>query len=431
MKKNLKNTHFETRTVHAGVNPDPHTGTVNAPLHQTSAYAFDNTDDAASLFALEKAGYAYSRITNPTIRALEKRLANLENGVGGTCTSSGHAAQMLVFFALLKAGDNYIASKKLYGGTYNQMKNSFAPSFDWQVKFADIQDPESFKNQIDAKTKFIFVETISNPGGIIADIHALSRIAKKAGIPLIVDNTMATPFLCRPIDHGADIVVHSTTKYLSGHGNTIGGAVIDSGRFNWTKYKDKFPNLTTDQEGYQGMNMADKFGTNALTAYLHGVALRDLGCCQSPFNAWITLMGLETLHLRMERHCDNALKVAQFLDNHPAISQVYYPALNTSDQKTLQERYMPRGAAGIIAFHLKDGYGACMKVVNAANLASHVANLGDTKTLIIHPASTTHSQLSDTEKYNADTPNDLIRMSIGIEHVDDIIHDLEKALAVI
>ncbi len=420
--------HPETKTVHAGVKPDPVTGTVNMPIHQVSSYVFDSAEHAAGLFDLSKPGYVYSRINNPTIAALESRIAKLEGGVGATCTPSGHAAQLLAFYTLLASGDEYIASNRLYGGSVSQIKSSFPVGFGWNGVMVQAEDVDAYKRALTEKTKFIFVESLANPSGVIVDIEALARIAEDAGIPLIVDNTMATPFLCKPLDWGANVVTYSTTKYMSGHGHAMGGAVVDGGNFDWGKHADKYPKLNGTDTCYKDTNFFKNFGNKAMYVHNHAVGLKDLGICQQPMNAWLTLVGMETLHLRMERHCENALKVAQFLEKHPAVSWVNYAALDNNKFKPMQEKYMPKGASSLFSFGLKEGYEAGIHFVEHVKLASHLANLGDTRTLVIHPASTTHSPLSDEHKIQANAGPDVIRISVGIEHIDDIIADLDQAL---
>lgn len=424
-EKNLKP---ESQTVHAGVKPCPQTGAVNAPIYQVTSYVFDDAKHASDLFNLNQEGYVYSRLTNPTITALEARLAILEGGVGATCTPSGHAAQLLAFYTLLQAGDEFIASKKLYGGSISQIKNTFPRGFDWRGQLVNPDDLDNFKRALTEKTKFIFMESLANPGGVITDIEGVAKIAEEAGIPLIIDNTMATPFLCKPLEWGANIVTYSTTKFISGHGHAMGGAVVDGGNFNWSANAGRFPKLAQPEPCYHNINFHEKFGDAAMAVHNHGVGLRDLGLCQQPMNAWLTLIGLETLHVRMERHCENALKVAQFLESHDAVSWVNYAGLDKSPYKKLQEKYMPQGAGSVFSFGLKGGYDSGVHFVENVKLASHLANLGDTRTLVIHPASTTHSQLEEAHKVEAHAGPDTIRISVGIEHVDDIIADLKQAL---
>jgi O-acetylhomoserine (thiol)-lyase len=418
---------FETRAVHAGAAPDPATGARATPIYQTTSYVFEDVDEAAALFNLQKVGFIYSRLTNPTVSVLEERLANLEGGRGATATSSGHAAQVLAFFPLLQPGDEFIASRKLYGGTLNQFANSFPRAFGWKAVFVDPDDPENFRKALTPRTKAIFIESLANPGGVVSDIEAIAGVAREAGVPLIVDNTMATPYLCRPIEWGATLVVHSTTKFLGGHGNSVGGAVVDSGRFDWSA-SGKYPALSEPDPGYHGLRFHETFGDLAFTIHGHAVGLRDLGPNQQPMNAFLTLTGIETLALRMERHCANALKVAEFLEGHPAVSWVNYAGLPSSRYHALAKKYLPRGAGAVFTFGLKGGYDAGVRLVEGVELMSHLANIGDTRSLVIHPASTTHRQLSAEGLAAAGATPDVIRVSIGIESVDDIIADLDRAL---
>lgn len=428
-KEEAENLHIETKAIHAGTPPCPVTGAVVQPLHQVASYVFDSAEHAAGLFDLSKPGYVYSRINNPTVSALEKRLAALDGGVGATCTPSGHAAQLLAFYTLLSSGDQYIASNRLYGGSVSQIKSSFPAGFGWNGVMVQAEDIDAYKKALTEETKFIFLEVLANPSGVIVDLEAVARIAEDAGIPLIVDNTMPTPYLCKPLDFGANIVTYSTTKYISGHGTAMGGAVIDGGNFDWGKYADKYPKLTGQDTCYKDTNFFETFGNKAMFVHNHAVGLKDLGICQQPMNAWLTLTGLETLHLRMERHCENALKVAQYLEQHEAVEWVSYAALENSPYKKLQEKYMPKGASSLFSFGLKGGYDAGVYFVEHVKLAKHLANLGDTRTLVIHPASTTHSPLSEEHKIKANAGPEVIRISVGIEHIDDIIADLDQALS--
>ncbi|MEC9183133.1 MAG: O-acetylhomoserine aminocarboxypropyltransferase [Pseudomonadota bacterium] len=418
---------IETLSVHAGTPPDPTTGARQMPIYQTSSFVFDDADHAASLFNLQLPGFIYSRLTNPTVSAMEERIAALEDGRGATATSSGHAAQILALFPLMHPGDEIIAANKLYGGSINQMGISYK-KFGWNASFVDPDDPENFRAAITDKTKAIFIESLANPGGVVVDIEAVAAVAHDAGIPLIVDNTMATPYLCKPFEHGADIIVHSTTKFLSGNGSSIGGCVVDSGNFDFAD-REKFPSLSEPAAEYHGLNFAETFGDLAYTMHSHAVGLRDLGACQSPINAWITLLGIETLALRMERHCENALKVATYLEGHPAIDWVSYAGLESSKYYALRKRYMPKGAGGVFTFGLKGGYDAGVALVDRCELLSHLANIGDTRSLILHPASTTHRQLTEEQLKAAGAGPEVIRISIGIETVEDIINDLDQALA--
>jgi O-acetylhomoserine (thiol)-lyase len=419
---------FETLSIHAGAGPDPATGARALPIYQTTAYAFDDADHAAALFNLQTVGFIYSRLTNPTNAALETRLATLEGGRGGTVTASGHSAQVLALFPLMKPGDEIVASSRLYGGSLQQMRNTY-PKFGWKANIVDADQPDNFKRAVNDKTKAFFIESLANPGGVISDIEAIARIADDAGVPLVVDNTMATPWLCKPIDYGATLIIHSTTKFLSGTGTSMGGAVIDSGKFDWAKGGDKFPSLAGPESAYHGLNFFETFGDMAYTFHSHAVGLRDLGPTQAPMNAWLTMLGMETLGLRMERHCANAQKIAEWLDKHPAVAWVNYAGLPSNKYHALAKKYLPKGAGSIFTFGVKGGYEAGMKLVNSVDLFSHLANIGDAKSLIIHPASTTHRQLSDEQRVAAGAGPDVIRLSIGIETVEDIIADLEQALA--
>lgn len=418
---------FASRCVHAGYEPEKSTGARQVPIYQTSSFVFEDADHAANLFGLQQFGNIYSRLTNPTVSVLESRMAALEGGVGATAAASGHAAQMLAFFAFMESGDEIVASNRLYGGTINQFKRSFT-QFGWKTTLVDGDDPENFRKAITAKTKAIFVEALANPGGVVSDIEAIAKIAHEAGIPLIVDNTLASPYLCQPIQWGADIVTHSTTKYLSGNGTTIGGIVVDSGNFDWSQ-NNKFRLLTEPEACYQGMKLYETFGKLAFTVSLHAIGLRDLGPSTTPMNAFLTLNGIETLPLRMERHVSNAMKVAEFLENHPEVSWVSYASLPSSKYYKLAQKYLPKGAGSVFTFGVKGGYEAGKAVVDRCRLFSHVANIGDTRSLIIHPASTTHRQLTDEHKVAAGAGPEVVRISIGIEDVEDIIADLDHALS--
>ncbi|CAO3400882.1 O-acetylhomoserine aminocarboxypropyltransferase [Azospirillum sp. 11R-A] len=418
---------FETRAIHAGAAPDPATGARQTPIYQTTSFVFENVDDAASLFNLQKVGFIYSRLTNPTVAVLEERLANLEGGAGATATSSGHAAQLLALFPLMAPGDHIVASKKLYGGSLNQLGISFPRAFGWQPSFVDTDTVDNVKAALTEKTKAIFVESLANPGGVVTDIEAIAKIADEAGIPLIVDNTLATPYLINPIQWGATLVVHSTTKFLSGNGTSVGGVVVDSGKFDWSK-SGKFPALSEPDPGYHGLRFHETFGHLAFTIHGHAVGLRDLGPSQAPMNAFLTLNGIETLPLRMQRHADSALKVATFLESHPAVSWVSYAGLESSKYKELAKKYLPRGAGAVLTFGVKGGFEAGVKMVESVELFSHLANIGDARSLIIHPSSTTHRQLSAEAQASAGAGPDVIRLSIGLETPEDIIADLDQAL---
>ena len=417
---------FETRSVHAGAAPDPTTGARATPIYQTTAYVFDDVDHAASLFNLQSYGYIYSRIGNPTVSVLEERIASLEGGRGATCCATGHAAQMLAFFAFMEPGAEFVASRKLYGGSITQFGRSFK-KFDWHVIFVDPDDPENFRRALTPKCRAIFTESLANPGGVITDLEAVAKIAHDAGIPLLVDNTLASPYLCRPIEWGADIVIHSTTKFLSGHGNSMGGAVVDSGRFDWSQ-NDKFASLTEPEPAYHGLRFHETFGDLAFTVAGHALGLRDLGATMAPLNAFLTITGIETLALRMERHVANAQQVAEFLAAHPAVNWVNYAGLPSSPYHDLAKKYLPKGAGSVFTFGVKGGYASGVKIVESCELFSHLANIGDTRSLIIHPASTTHRQLTEPQQIAAGAGPDVIRLSVGVESIADIIADLDQAL---
>jgi O-acetylhomoserine (thiol)-lyase len=418
---------FATLSIHAGAKPDPTTGARATPIYQTTSYVFDDVDHAASLFGLQAFGNIYTRIGNPTCAVLEERIAALEGGTAGLATASGHAAQVLVMQAMMMPGEEFVASKKLYGGSINQFNHAFK-SFGWNVNWADPDDISTFERAITPKTKAIFIESIANPGGIITDIEAIANIARKAGVPLIVDNTLATPYLCKPIDYGADIVVHSLTKFLGGHGNSIGGMIVDAGTFNWSR-DGRYPMLSEPRPEYQGIVLHETFGNFAFAIACRALGLRDLGPALSPFNAFLILTGVETLPLRMQRHSDNAKAVAEWLSKHPKVAWVSYPGLPGDRYHALAQRYCPKGAGAVFTFGLKGGYDAGIKLVSNVKLFSHLANIGDTRSLIIHPASTTHRQLTDAQKAQAGAGIDVVRLSIGLEDKEDIIADLEQALA--
>ncbi len=418
---------FDTLAIHAGAQPDPVTGARATPIYQTTSFVFDDVDHAASLFGLQAFGNIYTRITNPTTAVLEERIAALEGGTASLAVASGHAAQMLAFHALMQPGDEIIAAKKLYGGSINQLSHSFK-NFGWEVMWADTDDVSSFENAVTPKTKAIFIESLCNPGGIVSDIEAISNVARRAGVPLIVDNTMATPYLCKPIDHGADIVLHSLTKFMGGHGNSMGGAIVDAGTFNWSR-EGRYPMLSEPRPEYQGIVIHETFGNFAFAIACRVLGLRDLGPCISPHNAFLILTGIETVALRMQRHCDNAKKVAEFLSGHPAVAWVSYAGLPGDRYHALAQKYVPKGAGAVFTFGLRGGYEAGVALVSNVALHSHLANIGDTRSLIIHPASTTHRQLSDQQKTAAGAGPDVVRLSVGIEDADDIIADLEQALA--
>ncbi len=417
---------FDTLAIHAGAAPDAATGARSTPIYQTTAYVFDDVDHAASLFDLRSSGWIYSRLTNPTTAVLEERVAILEGGRGATATASGHAAQILAFFPLMHPGDEFLASRRLYGGSITQFGRTFQ-KFGWNVIFVDGDDPENFRKALTQRCKAIFCESLANPGGVISDLEAIAAIAHEAQIPLIVDNTMATPYLCRPIEWGADLVVHSTTKFLSGHGNAMGGMVVDSGKFDWAR-SGKFPSLSKPELAYHGTVFTESFGDLAYTMHAHAVGLRDLGPTMAPLNAFLTITGTETLGLRMQRHVENAIAVARFLESHAQIAWVSYAGLPSSPYRQLANKYLPKGAGSVFTFGVKGGYEAGIKLVESVELLSHLANIGDTRSLIIHPASTTHRQLSDEQKIAAGAGPDVVRISVGLEDPKDIIRDLDRGL---
>ncbi len=417
---------FETLAIHAGAAPDPTTGARATPIYQTTSYVFDDVDHAASLFNLQQFGNIYSRLTNPTVSVLEERIATLEGGTAGCATASGHAAQFLTFLNLMSPGDNIVASTKLYGGSISQMKQTF-PQFDWRVSYVDPREPDNIAAAIDDKTKAVFIESASNPDGIVADMEAIAGIAHAHGIPLVVDNTCPTPYLCQPIKWGADVIVHSLTKYIGGQGNSIGGMIIEGGQFDWGA-SGKFPHMTEPCDAYHGLRFWETFGNLALTVRNKAIGLRDMGPSLSPFNAFMFLQGVETLPLRMERHVANADKVAAWLDDHPQVSWVSYARL-PQNKTPLVDKYCPNGLGALFTFGVKGGYEMGVKVVDNCQMISHVANIGDTRTLIIHPSSTTHRQLSEEQQIAAGAGPDVVRISVGIETADDIIKDLEQALA--
>src|SRR5687767_1053994 len=417
---------FHTLAIHAGAQPDPATGARATPIYQTTSFVFDDVDHAASLFGLKAFGNIYTRIMNPTQAVLEERVAALEGGTAALAVASGHAAQAIVFHTLCQPGDEIVAAKKLYGGSINQLGHSFK-NFGWKVVWADTDDPASFEAALSPRTKAVFIESIANPGGIVSDIESIARIAQRAGVPLIVDNTLATPYLCRPFEHGADIVVHSLTKFLGGHGNSIGGMIVDAGTFNWSREK-RYPMLSEPRPEYNGIVLHETFGNFAFAIACRVLGLRDIGPALSPFNAFLVLTGVETLPLRMQRHCDNANAVSAWLAKHSKVAWVSYPGLPTDRYHNLAKKYCPKGAGAVFTFGLKGGYDAGVKLVSNVKLFSHLANIGDTRSLIIHPASTTHRQLSDAQKTQAGAGPDVVRLSIGLEDKDDIVADLEQGL---
>jgi O-acetylhomoserine (thiol)-lyase len=417
---------FDTLALHAGAAPDPATGARITPIYQTTAYVFQDVKHAADLFALRAFGNIYTRIMNPTQAVLEAKCAALEGGTAALATASGHGAQLIIFHTLMQPGDEFVAVRQLYGGSINQFSHSFK-SFGWHVVWADAEDLASIEKALSPKTKAIFIESIANPGGRITDIAAVAKIARKAGVPLIVDNTLATPYLCRPFEHGANIVVHSLTKFMGGHGNSMGGVIVDGGNFDWSK-SGRYPLLSEPNDSYHGIKLHETFGNIAFAIACRVLGLRDLGPCQAPLNAFLILTGIETLSLRMQRHCDNTLKVAEWLKKHPKVAWVIYAGLKDDKHYALHQKYCPKGAGAVLTFGLKGGYDAGVKAVSSVKLFSHLANIGDTRSLIIHPASTTHSQLSPEQLKMAGAGPDVVRLSVGIEDVTDIIADLEQAI---
>ena len=417
---------FDTLQIHAGSRPDPATGARQTPIYQTTAYVFRDADHAAALFNLQEVGYIYSRLTNPTVAALQERVATLEGGVGAICCSSGHAAQIMALFPLMGPGRNLVASTRLYGGTVTQFSQTIR-RFGWSATFVDTDDLAAIEAAIDEDTRAIFCESIANPGGYVTDIPALAKIADKHGIPLIVDNTSATPYLCRPIEMGATLVVHSLTKYMTGNGTVTGGAIVDSGKFDWSA-SDKFPSLSAPEPAYHGLKFHETFGNLAFTFHGIAIGLRDLGMTLNPQAAHYTLMGIETLSLRMERHVTNAMKIAKWLEGHDEVEAVTYAGLPSSPWHDRVQKLYPKGAGALFTVALKGGYDACVRFVDALDLFSHVANLGDTRSLVIHSASTTHRQLTPEQQKAAGAAPNVVRLSIGIEDADDLIADLDQAL---
>jgi O-acetylhomoserine (thiol)-lyase len=418
---------FDTLQVHAGARPDPATGARQTPIYQTTAYVFRDADHAAALFNLQEVGYIYSRLTNPTVAVLQERMATLEGGVGAVCCSSGHAAQIMALFPLMGPGLNVVVSTRLYGGSITQFSQTIK-RFGWSARFVDFDDVEAVAAAIDDDTRAVFCESIANPGGYVTDLPAIAAVADKAGLPLIVDNTSATPYLCKPIEHGATLVVHSMTKYLTGNGTVTGGVVVDSGRFDWSA-SGKFPSLSEPEPAYHGLKFHETFGPLAFTFHGIAIGLRDLGMTLNPQAAHYTLMGIETLSLRMQRHTENAQKVAEWLEADPRIAAVTYAGLPSSPYHDRAARLFPKGTGGLFTIALKGGYAACVKLVESLELFSHVANLGDTRSLVIHSASTTHRQLTEEQQIAAGAGPDVVRISIGIEDADDLIRDLDQALA--
>jgi O-acetylhomoserine (thiol)-lyase len=420
-------TGFDTRSVHAGQEPDPTTGSRAPPIYQTTSYVFDDADDAASQFALESEGYIYTRLMNPTVATLQERLASLEGGVGAAATASGMAAFDLANFLLASAGDNVVSASALYGGTYTYLSHTVERR-GVTTRFVDTLDYDAYEEAIDDDTAYVHLETIGNPALVTPDIERIADIAHDNGVPLIVDNTFATPYLCRPIEHGADLVWNSTTKWLHGAGTTVGGVLVDGGTFPWADHAEKYPEIAKPNPAYHGVNFSDRFGDAAFTYAAIARGLRDLGNSQSPFDAWTTIEKLETLPMRMERHCENAQVVAEFLDAHDAVSWVNYPGLESHETHEEASKYFEGGYGGMITFGLESGYEAAKATVNNVELASLLANVGDAKTLVIHPASTTHQQLTEEEQVAAGVTPDMVRISVGIEDVDDIVADLEGAI---
>ncbi len=418
---------FDTLQIHAGSAPDPATGARQTPIYQTTAYVFRDADHAAALFNLQEVGFIYSRLTNPTVAVLQERIATLEGGAGAVCCSSGHAAQIMALFPLMGPGKNVVVSTRLYGGTITQFSQTIK-RFGWSAKFIDFDDTAAVKAAIDDDTRAVFCESIANPGGYITDLRAIADVADEAGLPLIVDNTSATPYLCNPIAHGATLVVHSTTKYLTGNGTVTGGVVVDSGKFDWMA-SDKFPSLSEPEPAYHGLCFGEVLGPMAFTFHGIAIGLRDLGMTMNPQAAHYTLMGIETLSLRMERHVENAMKIAAWLENHDAVEAVTYAGLPSSPYNHRVASVCPKGAGALFTVALKGGYDSCVKLVDSLELFSHVANLGDTRSLIIHSASTTHRQLTEEQQVAAGAAQNVVRLSIGIENADDLMADLDQGLA--
>ena len=418
---------FNTLAVHAGAAPDAATGARSTPIYQTTSFVFDDVDHAASLFGLQAFGNIYTRIGNPTNAVFEERVAALEGGTAALAVASGHAAEFLAMHALMQPGDEFVAANKLYGGSINQFNHSYK-NFGWTVKWAEADDPAAFEAAINERTRAIFIESIANPGGVIVDVEAVAKIAKKHRIPLIVDNTMATPYLIRPFDYGADIVIHSATKFLGGHGNSIAGVLVDGGSFNWSG-DDRYPMLSKPRPEYGGMVLGETFGNFAFAIACRVLGLRDLGPALSPFNAFMILQGIETLPLRMQRQSDSTLTVAKHLAGHDQVTWVSYPGLPGDKYNALAQRYCPKGAGAVFTFGVKGGYEAGVRLVSNLKLFSHLANIGDTRSLVIHPASTTHRQLTEAQQMTAGAGPDVIRLSIGLEDTADLTADLDQALA--
>ena len=418
---------FHTRSLHAGQEPDPATGSRAPPIHQTTSFVFDDADDAAAQFALEEPGFIYSRLMNPTKASLQERLASLEGGVGAAATASGMASFDLATFLLASAGDNIVSASSLYGGTYTYLTHTVERR-GVTTRFVDTLDYEAYDEAIDDDTAYVHLETIGNPALVTPDIERIADIAHDHDVPLFVDNTFATPVLCRPLEHGADLVWESTTKWIHGHGTTVGGVLVDGGSFPWDEHAEKFPEIAADNPAYHGVNFAERFGEAAFTYAAIARGLRDLGNQQAPFDSWQTIQGLESLPRRMPRHCENAMAVAEHLEDHPEVSWVSYPGLESHETHEQASEYLEGGYGGMITFGLEAGYDAARETVESTEIASLLANVGDAKTLIIHPASTTHQQLSDDEKAAAGVTDDMVRLSVGLESVDDITADLDQAI---
>jgi O-acetylhomoserine (thiol)-lyase len=425
LQDNTRPLGFNTRALHTGYDPDPTTKARAVPIYQTTSFVFEDSTDAAQLFALQKFGNIYTRIMNPTTDVLEKRVASLENGVAGLALASGQAAQFLTISSLLEGGDELVSASTLYGGTYTQFDVSFR-KFGYDVKFVDPDNPENFRKAITSKTKAIYAETISNPKGNILDIEAVAKIAHDHNLPLVIDNTFATPYLCRPIDHGADIVVHSLTKFIGGHGTSIGGMIVDAGKFDWGK--SKHAQINQPSKAYHGLNFWEALGPIAFIIRARVEGLRDMGPCVSPFNSFLFLQGIETLGMRMDRHVANAQAVAEYLEKHPKVTWVRFPGLPSNPYYALAKKYMPKGPGAVFSFGIQGGYDAGRKFVDSLKIFSHLANVGDARSLVIHPSSTTHQQLSEKEQEFAGVTGDMIRLSVGLEDLEDLLWDLDQAL---
>jgi len=416
----------ETLCLHAGQIPDSTTGARAAPIYQTSSYVFDSADHAASLFNLQTFGNVYSRLTNPTTAVFEERMAALEGGRAAVATASGMSAQMVALLTLLKHGDHMVSSSTLYGGSYSQFDVTFR-QMGIDTTFVDADEPENFRLAITPKTKLLYAETLGNPLINVLDISAVADIAHESGLPLVIDNTVPSPYLCRPIDFGADIIVHSATKFIGGHGTSLGGVVVESGKFPWDN--GNFPGMTEPSKGYHGVRFYETFGDFGYTMKVRCESLRTLGPAISPFNSFLLLQGLETLHVRMQRHCENAMAVAEFLQHHACVDWVSYPGLADSVYRSLAEKYLPNGVSAVMAFGVKGGQAAGVNFIQNCQFLSHLANIGDAKTLVIHPASTTHRQMSEIEQISAGVTSDMIRISVGLETLDDILWDIDQALS--